>query len=172
MYHWNEWIVKLFRTISAYGNKLNNWSKQRAPKSKRTQLDEQVLYEMINITPPATVVQKTLNLSQYKRKKPASSVRTEPKKKSSRGIRAYHLSYSIFIYSSSSGFIYSSCLDFVSFIIKNELSEAECEHDIGPGPLFQSLYNFMLNYVTMGIFDFFFFFERKPSFLRPLNPVC
>lgn len=100
---------------------------------------------MINITPQASAVQKTLNLSRYKRKKPASSVRPEPKKKSSRGIRAFHLSYSIFIYSSSSGFIYSSCLDFVSFIIKNELSRAEREYDIGRGPLFQSQYNFMLN---------------------------
>lgn len=99
----------------------------------RTQLEIRLLYQMINITPPASAVQKTLNLSCYKRKKPASSVRPEPKKKSSRGIRAFHLSYSIFIYSSSSGFIYSSCLDFVSFIIKNELSRAEREYDIGRG---------------------------------------
>lgn len=115
----------------------------------RAQLKIQLLFEMINITPPATAVQKTLNLSRYKRKKPASSVRPEPEKKSSRGIRTFHLSYSIFIYSSSSGFIYSSCLDFVSFIIKNELSGAESEHDIGPGPLFQSQHNFMLNQVTV-----------------------
>lgn len=110
-----------------------------------TQLEIQLLYEMINITSPTAVVQKTLYLSRYKRKKPASSVRPEPKKKSSRGIRAFHLSYSIFIYSSSSGFIYSSCLDFVSFIIKNELSGTEREYDIGLGPLFQSWNNFMLN---------------------------
>lgn len=86
---------------------------------------------MINIILAVGTVQKTLNLSRYKRKKPASSVRSEAKKKSLRGIRAFHLSYSIFIYSSSSGFIYSSCLDFVSFIIKNELSGAEREYDIG-----------------------------------------
>lgn len=98
---------------------------QRPNQRKNTIEDLRFFYEMINITPRGTVVQKTLNLSRYKRKKPASSVRTEPKKKSSRGIRAFHLSYSIFIYSSSSGFIYSSCLDFVSFIIKNELSGAE-----------------------------------------------
>lgn len=85
---------------------------------------------MINIISQGTF-QKTLNLSRYKRKKPASSVRPEPKKKSLRGIPTVHLSYSIFIYSSSSGFIYSSCLDFVSFIIKNELSGAERERDIG-----------------------------------------
>lgn len=133
----------------------------------KTQLEIQLLYEMINITPPATVVQKTLNLSRYKRKKPASSVRPKPKKKSSRGIRAFHLSYSIFIYSSSSGFIYSSCLDFVSFIIKNELSGAEREHGIGPGYCFnlriiscwiRSLYNRSLSAANLQIISLFFLF--------------
>lgn len=93
---------------------------------------------MINITVPATAVQKTLNLSRYKRKKPASS----GAKKIFARDPSLPFIISIFIYSSSSGFIYSSCLDFVSFIIKNELSGAE--HDIRREPLFQS-YNFMLN---------------------------
>ncbi|GBP39734.1 hypothetical protein EVAR_23059_1 [Eumeta japonica] len=57
-----------------------------------------VLYEMINIARPAAGApsKKTLNLSRYKRKKPTSSVRPEPKKNLRKGSRPsiYHIPYS------------------------------------------------------------------------------
>lgn len=51
---------------------------------KVTQLEIQLLCEMINITPPGRIAQKTLNLSQHKGKKPASSVRRKNVREGSR----------------------------------------------------------------------------------------